>query len=188
MEKVNSSHREQPSEVTPEGAVEDRGCPDATPTDMAPSRPRSILDRTVSTTPPLLTPEVRFGYTIPMNENSDTTELPITRSETIEPLDLSPLTIARVKNGNQTLRIEPALELKPRLDEESKQLLVVEDEDIDLLAFAATREELEEEVLSHILLLWNEYANEDLDKLTPVAQKLRERLRRRIQSAAHAAT
>ena len=104
----------------------------------------------------------------------------------IEPLDLSPLTIDQVRNGSQTLRIEPPLELKPRLDEESKRLLVVEDEEFDLLAFAATREELEAEVLSHILLLWNEYANEELDKLTPVAQKLRERLRRRIQDAAHA--
>ena len=121
-----------------------------------------------------------------MNDNSDTTELRIIGSETIEPLDLSPLTIDRVRNGSQTLRIVPSLKLMPHLDEESKQLLVVEDEDIDLLAFAATREELEEEVLSHILFLWNEYANEDVDKLTPVAQKLRDRLRRRIQDAAHA--
>ena len=106
----------------------------------------------------------------------------------IEPLDLSRLTIDRVRDGSQTLRIDPPLELQPRLDDESKQLLVVEDGDIDLLAFAATREELEAEVVAHILLLWNEYANEDRDELTPAAQKLRERLRRRIQGAVHAAT
>ena len=117
-----------------------------------------------------------------MIPNADTPEL------LTDPLDLSPPIVDRVQNGSQTLRIDPPLELKPRLDEESKQLLVVEDNDLDLLAFAASREELEAEVLSHLLLLWKEYAEEDPDKLTPVAQKLRKRLRRRIQEAAHAIT
>jgi hypothetical protein len=97
-------------------------------TSMATATQPAILDvsdRTVAPDRldyPLLTFGEGFGYRPPMTTNSDNTEIRIVGSETaddtipvevtrIEPLDLTPLTIDRVRYGSETLRIEPALEL-----------------------------------------------------------------------------
>ena len=74
----------------------------------------------------------------------------------IEPLDLSPMSIETLEQAGRTFILTPPLELQPALDQESKQLLVVEDRGLDLHAFAPTREELQKEIVTHLLFLWDE--------------------------------
>jgi hypothetical protein len=122
---------------------------------------------------------VPLGHSVEMDrENNPKTAIEVPR---IEPLDLSPLKIDRFTHGDNVFQIEPPLELKPILDDESKQLLVVEEKQLDLLVYASTREELEREVNSYLRLLCNEYANEVSEKLTPATQALQTNIRQRLR-------
>lgn len=102
----------------------------------------------------------------------------------IEPVDLSPLVFDTIELGKRMLKANPQLRLIPRLDQESQQLYVVEDEALDLCVHAHTREELADEIAAHLLLAWDEYAQVDPLTLTPKAQELREALRARFREGA----
>lgn len=104
----------------------------------------------------------------------------------IEPLDLSPMTFDSVQVGDRVLQIHPPLVVTPVPDKESQQLLIAEEKSIELHAFARTREDLEQEISSQLLMLWDEYGKERADKLTKAAQKLQEGLKNRIKEAHHA--
>jgi len=98
----------------------------------------------------------------------------------IEPVDLSPIIIDAFEYDDYKLVISPALELQPFMDEESKQLMVVEDESINLDVFAYTRDELLDEVRSCIRFLWEAYVIDDATELSKDASELRSKLIARI--------
>jgi hypothetical protein len=106
----------------------------------------------------------------------------------IDVVDLSPLVLEEVELGERVLKFDQPVVLHPSLDEETGQLYVVEDPDLGLDAFGYTRDELLDEVNSQLLTLWDEYANEEPDKLTASARRLRDRLRTRIREVAPHAT
>jgi hypothetical protein len=103
----------------------------------------------------------------------------------IEPLDLSPMTFDSIRRGDRVLHFDPPLTVTPVPEEETSQLLIVEEPSIDLHAFARTREELEQEVSGQLLMLWDEYGKEKPEKLTKTALKVQEALKQRIKETKH---
>ncbi|HBA67172.1 MAG TPA: hypothetical protein DCZ48_13530 [Methylococcaceae bacterium] len=106
----------------------------------------------------------------------------------IEPVDLSALTFETVDLNGRQLTLSPPLVLEPALDEESKQLLVVSDDILNIHVYAQTREQLADDLVSELFFLWDEYAHEDSDNLTPKARQLQENLLRRCKESDNDAT
>ncbi|MGZ8927248.1 MAG: hypothetical protein ACXW03_02195 [Methylobacter sp.] len=106
----------------------------------------------------------------------------------IEPVDLSVLTFETVEHNGRRLALSPPLVLEPALDEESKQLLVVSDDSLNIHIYAQTREQLADDLVSELFFLWDEYALEEPDNLTPNAWLVRKNLLNRCkESSIHAA-
>jgi len=76
--------------------------------------------------------------------------------------------------------IAPPLTLAPHLDDDTKQLYEVSDENLNIRASAYTRAELADEVAEQLCTLWAEYAQELDERLTPQARLLGARLRSRL--------
>ena len=107
----------------------------------------------------------------------------VKNAQQVEPLDLSPLTLDAVSEGALSLVvIGKPLELAISLDEETEQLLTVDDPELNLRVAADTRDELVAEVHIHLAFLWREYALEEPAKLSPAAQRLRLRLLARLRA------
>jgi len=60
----------------------------------------------------------------------------------VEPVDLSPISFKEIQKQNRKLRFKTSLLLTPKMDEESKQLLILDEPEIGLYVFAYTRDEL----------------------------------------------
>ena len=96
--------------------------------------------------------------------------------ESIEELDLSPMFLSVVPLGDgRTVRLKERLQL-PIVLSESEQLLSIEYEPLQVDVFAATRDQLWEELLEQVAMLWVEYAEADEEELSPPARELRRRL------------
>ncbi|MUG94994.1 hypothetical protein F7734_22575 [Scytonema sp. UIC 10036] len=106
----------------------------------------------------------------------------------IEFLDLSPINIREISREDRKLRLKMHLVLTPEMDEESKQLLVVEEPQIGLHVFAYTRDELIHEINDQIFMMWDEYASADSDELELDARQLRESLLEKLEEVSSAAT
>ena len=104
----------------------------------------------------------------------------------IRDLDLSPLEISSVQHGAISLRVAPTLLLEPTLDD-SKQLLCVENHELDMMIFAPTREALLAELHEHLAMLWQEYAQAKDDDLDTLALQLKQALLARMTKTTHAA-
>jgi hypothetical protein len=94
----------------------------------------------------------------------------------IEPLDLSYIRLQEVSFNSKTLIFNTPLVLQPKLDEESKQLLIVEDSNIGLDVFAYTREDLIHEINDQVMMMWEEYAQADPNVLASDARQLQKKL------------
>jgi hypothetical protein len=105
----------------------------------------------------------------------------------IEPVDLSPMTFERVEWHGRQLAMTPPLEIQPTLDEDSGQLYVLTDEELDIHVFAPTREQAVDELAEQLLFLWDAYARETPERLTAKARQLGQNLRRRIREITLAA-
>jgi hypothetical protein len=101
----------------------------------------------------------------------------------IEPVDLSPLVFNRIDLAGRTLNAVTELRLFPKRDE-SRQLYVVEDPGIDLVAHAFTRDDLADEIAAHVFLIWREYGLARPRDLTPKAQELRKAVLARFRESA----
>lgn len=104
----------------------------------------------------------------------------------IEPVDLSELTFERITQDERELVFLPPLTFEPTLDE-SKQLFVIIDDSLNINVYAQTREQLAEDLESELFFLWDEYAQEDSENLTPKANKLKEELLSRCTENQNAA-
>lgn len=71
--------------------------------------------------------------------------------------------------------------LTPEMDEETKQLFVIEEPRIGLHVFAYTRDELIHEINEQMLMMWDEYINISVDELASDAGQLREALLEKIE-------
>lgn len=95
----------------------------------------------------------------------------------IQNVDLSPLSVEAVRGDARNLRfIGGARTFGVSLDE-SGTLLVVEDEEIGVHAYAETRADLEVALAEDLMVLWHEYAEAASDDLTDDAADLRDALR-----------
>ncbi len=92
----------------------------------------------------------------------------------IEPVDLSSILLKEVSYQNTKLRLKNPLMLTPYMDEESSQLFIVEDVNINLYVFAYTREDLIHEINEQIVIMWNEYIKDNIEKLAEDALELRQ--------------
>jgi len=104
----------------------------------------------------------------------------ITEVEKISDLDLSPFQVVSVPCKDKTLRFIRPLSLSPKANE-NWQLLFLEQPDLGIDVFGATRERLLAELHEQIALLWCEYAQADDGSLAPAARKVKERLLASIQ-------
>ena len=117
--------------------------------------------------------------TVILDENNEPRK--IIGVESITELDLSVFEISEVPYGRAMLRFNQPLILRPSLDEESRQWMVLEDSALNIHVVAQTREALMEELRSHIAMLWDEYACDAESNLSPAAVALRDRLREVMQ-------
>ena len=104
----------------------------------------------------------------------------------INDVDLSPLDVSSIQLCETHLRVSPALNAEPQLDE-SKQLLCMEYPAFELLVFAPTREGLLAEIQEHMAMLWVEYAQAQDHQLDTNALKLKQTLLSRLSEVPHAA-
>lgn len=102
----------------------------------------------------------------------------LTDVSVVETVDLSPLTIDAVVLEGQPLVPSPPLVLTPTLDPETKQVLL---EGLGLSAAAPTRDQLYEELVDEIAFVWEAYALEADEILSPAAAELKKRLLERFQ-------
>jgi len=101
----------------------------------------------------------------------------------IEELDLSPFVATEFVPGvsfTQPLRLDP-------IQSEDQQLLRLQNEALDIDVFASTRSELLHELRGQLAMLWQEYAQESDDVLSPPAQELKRRLLSLVSPSTHAA-
>ncbi len=91
----------------------------------------------------------------------------------IEPIDLSPMVFDCLELNGRVLRFSPKLVVEPVLDEETSQLLVIEDETLGIHVYAQNREILVDDLTTELFFLWDEYAQENSEKLTAKAQALK---------------
>jgi hypothetical protein len=118
--------------------------------------------------------------------NADGHPIKLTDVTRIEPLDLSPISLREISGGDKKLRLKTPLLLTPKMDEETKQLLVIEDDRIGLDVFAYTRDELVHDINEQLLMMWDEYANTSIDKLALDARLLREKLLESLEEVQNA--
>ena len=110
--------------------------------------------------------------------------LSVTEVRSIAPHDLSPLNITTVfdVDNNREFIVSPPLRLIPKSDDDSNgSFIVVDDESLRLSACAGTRADLEEEVISTLIFLWDNYAEEDDETLSPDALELKVTIRSRMK-------
>lgn len=98
-----------------------------------------------------------------------------------------PMTFKAITANGRRLVLSPPLVLHPGADE-SGELLTAEDADLNLIVAGGTREELADEVTATLFLLWDRYAREADEKLSPAARRLKGRLATRVREDVHATT
>lgn len=105
-----------------------------------------------------------------------------------EPVDLSPMIFSTVTWAGRTLRLHRPLVLTPTRDEESNQLYILTDQELGIDVFAPTRDQLADELAEQLLFQWDTYAQEQPDRLSRGARRLRQallaRLREEVRDAA----
>lgn len=93
--------------------------------------------------------------------------------------DLSPMRFDSVSRDGRTLAISPPLEMTPTLQHEG--YLVAEDESLDLVSVAYSREELALEVTDDLFFFWDCYATGDINSMTDGAQAFAKAILARVR-------
>jgi hypothetical protein len=101
----------------------------------------------------------------------------------IQPVDLSEMSLSKLEYGTRHLELNQPLVFIPTLDEETKQLYVIEDPSIGVHVFAYTREDLMSDLVEQIFFLWDTYGSDQIDvhtlakEVLPRRNELQKRLR-----------
>lgn len=98
----------------------------------------------------------------------------------IRDLDLSAFVLDTLECGSIRLQALPELVLAVRTSDD-KQLVGVEDDDLGIVAYADTREQLLRELSEQIAVLWHEYALAADDELDAHARRLKQQLLSRFR-------
>lgn len=106
----------------------------------------------------------------------------------IEAVELDSIVIKEVELSTSILRLKTPLQLIPTMDEDTRQLFVINKPEIGLEVFAYTREELIAEIYDQIAFLWTEYVQCDVAELSEGGLQLRENLLAHIEEVENAAT
>ena len=84
----------------------------------------------------------------------------------IEQVDLSAYEISEVSDRTISLSVSPPLLVEPRLDEDTKQFFVYDNQSLQIYVVANTRAELYEQIVDDLLFSYKEYALVSDDELT----------------------
>lgn len=103
----------------------------------------------------------------------------------IEPVDLSSIELGEVQHGDMKLSADPPLVFTPALDE-SQQLYLVTDHELDIHVFAETRDQLIDELADYLVFTWRHYVEANEASLTESAQALGRTYRGRFREVADA--
>lgn len=90
------------------------------------------------------------------------------------------ITIEEISWDERRLVLTPALEFRIQREAESR-LWVASDDDLGIHACGKSPAQLAEEIEEEIVFLWDAYACEKPERLTPAARRLRSALLRRIE-------
>jgi len=85
------------------------------------------------------------------------------------------LVIDKVEGMGKTYNFNPSIFLEVREEKSCGKLFLVEHPRLEIFAFGATRAKLRQEIDEQILFILDEYVFPDNSKLSPAAQKLKER-------------
>lgn len=99
----------------------------------------------------------------------------------IEPVELSPIILREISWLGRKFNFKNPLRLTPTMDEDTSQLFVVEEPSIGIHVFAYTRDDLINEINEQILMMWDEYAQANVEDLASDAQHLRKQLLNQIE-------
>jgi hypothetical protein len=91
------------------------------------------------------------------------------------------MTFDLVEHDGRSLRLDPPLTIVPTLDD-SEQLYVISDDELDLHLFAETREQLAEELAEQLIFSWDAHVTEDPSRPTESTQRPRDTLRERLRA------
>ena len=91
------------------------------------------------------------------------------------------LVFSSMERNGRILYFNPPLVFTPYRDEDDGELLMVTDEDLELHVYAQTRGQLINDLTVELLFLWDEYAHEPDENLTPKAQLLKSKLLERCR-------
>lgn len=92
--------------------------------------------------------------------------------------DLQEIVLSEVRlDSRRVLRLKKPLVLAPMLND-SSDLLVLEYAPLDIRVFATNRDQLSEELVEQVRMLWIEYAEAEPAELTAPAAELRQALLR----------
>lgn len=105
--------------------------------------------------------------------------------ESIWPDEAVPFTISEVTCATVRLVLDPPLVLTAVRSDEDPSMLEAADSELTIDVHGIDLQELAENARSQLAFLWDAYASDSVDvqRLTPKAQRLRERLRARIRLA-----
>lgn len=99
----------------------------------------------------------------------------------IQGVDLSPMSFQHLAWDGRRFEIAPPLALQPTLDDETGQLYVAEESDLNIHVFARTREQLAEELAEQIAFSVDVYALGHDSTMDPGALRLAKAYRARVR-------
>lgn len=113
---------------------------------------------------------LKISGDLSLDKNDEPSEM--SNISSIDIVDLTPIVLKSFTRNSREFSFENPLVLNPHLDD-SEQLYILVYPEIGLDIAVFTREELEDEIETHIEFLWDEYAREDDKNLTDSAIKLK---------------
>ncbi|GMO57801.1 MAG: hypothetical protein Ta2D_03570 [Rickettsiales bacterium] len=106
------------------------------------------------------------------------TNAKIKNIEKTENFDLSPIELSQFTINNKTLKFNTPISFTPKLNK-TKDLMLVEDKQFDILVGAYNRDDLFEELKDYIFCIWEGYAKNE-QKMDKSAQNLKQLLLKNI--------
>ena len=116
-----------------------------------------------------------------VSKNTEKHVTDISDVKLIEPVDFTEFEIEKFISGDRFFRLDPGILVIPKLDEDTKQVFVFSDEELDLHVAAYTIEELYDEIINDLTFAFDEYAKADDADLSPSAIQFKRALNGRIR-------
>jgi hypothetical protein len=115
-----------------------------------------------------------------VSRNADGAVVSISDVTMVASVDETPFELERFESHGRTIRLDPPLVVTPELDDDTQQVFVFSDDELDLHVAAHTRGDLHDEIAASLAFAWDEYGRAADDDLTPAARALKSRLLARM--------